>query len=165
MTSDPDAITALIHEYAFRLDAGDLDGVAALFEHAELRSTRNDLVRKGAAEARRIFDPVILYDDGTPRTIHQLTNVTVTVDGDAATARSYFTVLQVTRQGLHPTLAGTYHDRGIPTPCACSPAFTRGRCFLLPSGPSSVSYPSGDGYSKSLLVYQTWRSQSDLGSR
>jgi len=111
MTSDPDAITALIHEYAFRLDAGDLDGVAALFEHAELRSTRNDLVRKGAAEARRIFDPVILYDDGTPRTIHQLTNVTVTVDGDAATARSYFTVLQVTRQGLHPTLAGTYHDR------------------------------------------------------
>jgi len=111
MTSDSDAITALIHEYAFRLDAGDLDGVAALFERAELRSTRNDLVRKGATEARRTFDPVILYDDGTPKTIHQLTNVTVTVDGDTATARSYFTVLQVTSQGLHPTLAGAYHDR------------------------------------------------------
>ena len=35
--SDVDEITALIHEYAFRLDAGDLDGVAALFAHAELR--------------------------------------------------------------------------------------------------------------------------------
>ena len=111
MTSDIDAITSLIHEYAFRLDAGDLDGAAALFEHAELRSTRNDHVRRGAAEARTIFDPVIIYDDGTPRTMHQLTNVTVVLDGETATGRTYFTVLQVTRQGLHPTLAGTYHDR------------------------------------------------------
>ena len=31
---DVTAITALIHEYAERIDAGDLDGVAALFEHA-----------------------------------------------------------------------------------------------------------------------------------
>ena len=37
--SDVDEITALINEYAFRLDAGDLDGVAALLEHAELGST------------------------------------------------------------------------------------------------------------------------------
>ena len=28
-----------------------------------------------------------------------------------ATARSCFTVLQVTGQGLHPILAGVYHDR------------------------------------------------------
>jgi hypothetical protein len=108
-----DAIAALIHEYAFRLDAGDLDGVAALFAQAELRFTRNDRVLRGAAEARTLYDPVILYDDGTPRTMHQLTNVTVEVDaGDAtARARSYFTVLQVTGQGLHPILAGEYRDR------------------------------------------------------
>jgi ketosteroid isomerase-like protein len=106
-----DDITALIHEYAFLLDAGDLDGVAALFTNAELRSTRNDRVRRGAAEAREMYDPVILYDDGTPRTMHQLTNVVITVDGSTASARSYFTVLQVTRQGLHPILAGEYRDR------------------------------------------------------
>jgi hypothetical protein len=111
--SDIDDITALVHEYAFRLDAGDLDGVAALFEHAELRSTRDDRVRRGATEAREIYDPVILRDDGTPATMHQLTNVTVTVDGPGTTAsaRSYFTVLQVTGQGLHPILAGEYRDR------------------------------------------------------
>jgi len=104
-------ITALIHEYAFRLDRGDIDGLAALFANAELRSTRNDQVRRGAAEARTLYDPVILYDDGTPRTVHQLTNVTVEVEGPTARARSYFTVLQVTGLGLHPILTGEYRDR------------------------------------------------------
>jgi hypothetical protein len=104
-------ITALIHEYAFRLDRGDLDGVADLFTNAELRSTRHDLLLRGAAEARTLYDPVILYDDGTPRTMHQLTNITVQVDGSAAHAISYFTVLQVTGLGLHPILAGEYRDR------------------------------------------------------
>jgi ketosteroid isomerase-like protein len=107
---DIDDITALIHEYAFRLDAGDLDGVAALFEHAEFRSTRHDRVLSGAAEVRTLYEPVILYGDGTPRTMHQITNVTVHVDGDRANARSYFAVLQVTSQGLHPILGGEYHD-------------------------------------------------------
>ncbi len=112
MTSveDAQAIAELIHEYASRLDAGDLDGVAALFADAELRSTRHDRVRRGSAEARTLYDPVILYDDGTPRTLHQLTNVSVRVEDDTATARTYFTVLQVTGQGLHPILAGEYRD-------------------------------------------------------
>jgi ketosteroid isomerase-like protein len=109
--TDTEAIVALIHEYAFRLDAGDLDGVAALFAHAELSSSRDDRLRRGAREARELYDDVVLHDDGTPRTLHQVTNVTVRVDGDAASARSYFTVLQVTAQGLHPIVAGEYRDR------------------------------------------------------
>jgi hypothetical protein len=108
---DVDAITALLQEYARRLDEGDLDRVAALFARAEVRSTRDDRVRRGATEVRALYDPVILYDDGTPRTLHQLTNVSVDVAGDTATARTYFTVLQVTGQGLHPILAGEYRDR------------------------------------------------------
>jgi len=114
MTGDPAAvleITALIHEYAYRLDAGDLDGVASLFEHAELGSTRHERRLRGTAEARTNYDGVIIHDDGTPQTQHQITNVTVQVDGATATARSSFTVLQVTAQGLHPVLAGNYLDR------------------------------------------------------
>jgi 3-phenylpropionate/cinnamic acid dioxygenase small subunit len=105
-------IRALIHEYAFRLDAGDFDGVAALFEDAELTSTTHDRVRRGAAEARELYDNVIVYEDGTPRTMHQLTNVTITTsdDGEQASARTYFTVLAVTSQGLHPILGGEYQD-------------------------------------------------------
>jgi SnoaL-like domain len=109
--NDIDEITALIHEYAFRLDAGDLDGLAALFEHAELGSTRHDRRQRGSVEARTVYDNVIIHDDGTPKSLHQITNVTVRVDGDRAAARSYFTVLQVTAQGLHPVLAGEYRDR------------------------------------------------------
>jgi ketosteroid isomerase-like protein len=109
--NDHDAIVALIHEYAYRLDIGDLDGVAELFANAELRSTRHDVVRKGAQDARALYDGVIIYDDGTPRTMHQLTNVTITVDGDAASARTYFTVLGVLEDGLRPILAGEYRDR------------------------------------------------------
>ncbi len=109
--SDTDEIAALIHEYASRLDAGALDGVAALFEHAELGSTRHDRRSRGELEARRIYDDVILYDDGTPKTLHQITNLTAWVDGDRASARCSFTVLQVTGQGLHPILAGEYHDQ------------------------------------------------------
>jgi ketosteroid isomerase-like protein len=109
--SDEAAITALVHDYAARLDAGDLDGVAALFARAELRFVRNDRVLQGATEARTLYDPVILYDDGTPRTMHQISNLTVEVEGETARARSYFVVLQVTGQGLHPILAGEYRDR------------------------------------------------------
>jgi ketosteroid isomerase-like protein len=108
---DVQAITALLHEYGRLLDDGDLDRVAALFARAEVLSTRDDRVRRGASEVRELYDPVILYDDGTPRTLHQLTNVSVEVAGDTATARTYFTVLQVTGQGLHPILAGEYRDR------------------------------------------------------
>jgi len=104
-------VTALLHEYAFRLDAGDLDGVCAMFEHAELRSTRHDRVLRGAAEARTLFEPVVLHGDGTPHTMHQITNVTVVAEGDRASSRCYFTVLQVTRLGLHPILVGEYRDR------------------------------------------------------
>ena len=52
------------------------------------------------------------YEDGTPRTMHQLTNVTITTtdDGEHASARTYFTVLGVTSQGLHPILGGEYQD-------------------------------------------------------
>jgi ketosteroid isomerase-like protein len=109
--TDLDAITELIHEYAYRLDAGDLDGVAALFAHAELGSTRHERRLRGAEQARTNYDRVIMYDDGTPQTLHQITNVVAHVNGDTATGRSCFTVLQVTGQGLHPILAGEYHDR------------------------------------------------------
>jgi len=109
--TDVERVTSLIHEYAYLLDSGDLDAVARLFEHAELGSTRHERRKRGTAEAGTTYDSVIIYDDGTPRTLHQITNVSVQIDGATARARSCFTVLQVTGQGLHPILAGEYHDR------------------------------------------------------
>jgi 3-phenylpropionate/cinnamic acid dioxygenase small subunit len=111
VATDEHAITALIHAYAELLDAGDLDGVAALFAHATWRSAGRTEVFRGAEQVRRRYNGVILYE-GVPCTKHVISNVTVVCDGaDVATARSYFTVLQA-RPGLplQPIIAGRYHD-------------------------------------------------------
>jgi 3-phenylpropionate/cinnamic acid dioxygenase small subunit len=99
--------------YAERLDAGDLDGVAELFEHAVVRAPRTGTERVGRDAVRTMYDPVIRYDDGTPRTKHVLSNLEVQVDERAGhgTSRCVFTVWQATPgQGLRPVLTGRYDD-------------------------------------------------------
>lgn len=113
MRQPRDDIEALLYRYADLLDAGDLDGVAALFEHATWGSgTRIERMR-GTEQVRRMYDGVILYEDGTPRTKHVITNVVIEHQDGAtqATARSYFTVLQAREGELKPVIAGRYHDR------------------------------------------------------
>ena len=112
MASDEQAITALIHAYAERLDEGDLDGVAALFADATWRTPARTEPLRGAAAVRRAYDGVILYE-GRPCTKHVLTNVTVLIaaGGRTAEARSYFTVLQARPElPLQPIICGRYHD-------------------------------------------------------
>ena len=116
MVTDVDdvlAITALVHRYAELLDLGDLDGVAALFERAAWVAGTRDFRVEGTERVRRMYDGVILYEDGTPRTKHVITNLVIELaaDGFSATARSYFTVLQATEGlALQPIIAGRYHD-------------------------------------------------------
>jgi ketosteroid isomerase-like protein len=113
VSSDAEAVRALVVAYAERLDAGDLDGVAALFEHAVVRGPRSgELVGRDAV--RPMYEPVILYEDGTPRTKHVLSNHEVAVDAAAGTATSQcvFTVLGVRPgAGPGPILSGRYEDR------------------------------------------------------
>jgi 3-phenylpropionate/cinnamic acid dioxygenase small subunit len=111
---DVQAITALVYRYAELIDAGDLDGVAALFEHATWGAgTRSERLR-GTEAVRRGYGGVILYEDGTPRTKHVITNLVIDVAeaSTQAVARSYFTVLQATEGiPLQPIIAGRYQDR------------------------------------------------------
>jgi 3-phenylpropionate/cinnamic acid dioxygenase small subunit len=110
---DVEAIRTLIHRYAELIDLGELDAVAELFAHATWRSSVRDDVLRGTEQVRRAYDAVVLYD-GTPCTMHVISNVAVELAADAATAtaRSYFTVLQARADlPLQPILAGRYHDR------------------------------------------------------
>jgi uncharacterized protein (TIGR02246 family) len=111
-TDDVEAIRALIHEYAELIDAGELDAVASLFTHGTWSSPGRGAPLRGAGQVRHAYDGVILYD-GTPSTKHVISNVTIEVTGDnAATARSYFTVLQARPDfPLQPVITGRYHDR------------------------------------------------------
>jgi 3-phenylpropionate/cinnamic acid dioxygenase small subunit len=105
-------IEALVYRYAELIDNGDLDGVAALFEQATWSSARAHV--RGTSAVRRMYDGVILYEDGTPRTKHVITNLVIEHEEGStqASARSYFTVLQaVDGLPLQPIIAGRYHDR------------------------------------------------------
>jgi hypothetical protein len=109
------AIETLIMTYAERVDLGDYAGVAELFAHGTYRAEHGGAVtsQEGSDAVRGTFEQMVRrYDDGTPRTKHVTTNVMVDLDGDTATARSYYTVFQQTDVlPLQPIIAGRYHDR------------------------------------------------------
>ena len=109
-------IENLIYVYAERMDAGDLEGVAELFRDAEIISPAHNVTRKGYDEvlqmyqlSARIYEP-----SGTPLTKHLTTNVIIEVapNGEEASARSYYTVIQATDAfPLQPIISGKYRDR------------------------------------------------------
>jgi 3-phenylpropionate/cinnamic acid dioxygenase small subunit len=111
---DRDDIAALVYRYAELLDAGDFDGVVALFADATWRSDITGAVLRTPEEIRAVYDRIALYD-GTPKTRHLMNNLIIDlVDGeDEATGRCYYTVLQGLEPGapIQTILAGRYVDR------------------------------------------------------
>lgn len=107
------AIENLIATYAERIDDGDFGAVGVLLADATFIGSVGSVSGADAIE-KMLRDNVIVYDDGTPRTKHVITNVAIEVDDQAGTAvsRSYFTVLQeVPDLALQPIVAGRYHDQ------------------------------------------------------
>ncbi|WP_416311134.1 nuclear transport factor 2 family protein [Pseudomonas sp. W03] len=113
MSNSETLIANLLYRYAELLDGGNLEGVAELFRHAEIKLQSGD-ERVGADELLRIFrQQVKIHPCGTPRTKHLVSNPIIEVDeaSGRATARSYYTVLQSTDSlPLQPIASGRYHD-------------------------------------------------------
>jgi 3-phenylpropionate/cinnamic acid dioxygenase small subunit len=111
--NDHQAIVELLYRYAELVDGGDYEGVARMFEHGAITAEGSDHADRGHdAVLARYVDWTRRHDDGTPRTKHVTTNPIVAIDGDTATVRSYFTVLQQTASvALQPIIAGRYEDR------------------------------------------------------
>jgi hypothetical protein len=111
LPTDPrSAIENLIHAYAERLDLGDFAGVGSLFADADYGPAGATPLRGSAAVTDVMHASVRLHGE-TPGTKHVTSNRLSEVDGDRATARSYFTVFQ--RVGT-PTpqviVQGRYYD-------------------------------------------------------
>ncbi|MDW3687335.1 cytochrome P460 family protein [Cupriavidus sp. CV2] len=90
MTDDAVQLANLLYVYAERMDAGDLPGVVALFEHAEIEA--GDTVQRGSEAMLKLWRAnVKLHADGTPRTKHVISNpiIEIASDGLTATVRSY----------------------------------------------------------------------------
>lgn len=111
---DDRAIENLLYLYAERIDAGDLEGVAALFRDAAIVAPAGDRKLEGYDAILNMYRQFTrLYPDGTPRTQHVISNARIEVDasGKTATAHSRFSVLQATDQlPLQPIIAGRYED-------------------------------------------------------
>jgi 3-phenylpropionate/cinnamic acid dioxygenase small subunit len=111
------AITSLMFRYAECVDRADFEGLGQLFEHGQIRSSaaadsengmRGARIGKFYAETNRV------HEDGTLRTRHLCTNLLVDIDegAGAATARSYYVVLQATpKLPFQPIVGGRYEDR------------------------------------------------------
>ena len=111
------AIENLLHTYAERIDAGDLEAVADLFTHGRIATSENaspERTFEGRAAVLALYrGSMRIYDDGSPHTRHVTTNsiIEVAEGANAASARSYYTVLQRTDSlPLQPIIAGHYHD-------------------------------------------------------
>ena len=110
-------ITNLIYRYAELLDGGDLDAVADLFAHGRICGVENgppETVFTGTAGVRQMYEMATrIYDDGTPKTKHNTSNVQLEIDEAGGTARStsYYCVTQATPElPLQVIVTGHYKD-------------------------------------------------------
>ena len=114
MSNAATEITNLLYRYAELMDAGDFHGVAGLFEHARVQQGQGAGETFGSAPMLATWNKYVhVYEDGTPRTKHVITNPIVEIDEAAGTAtcRSYYTVLQAAPGfALQIVCAGRYHD-------------------------------------------------------
>lgn len=108
------SIENLIYRYAELIDAGNLDALAALFEHASVGAAGDAQPAVGSAAVRQMYEhSTRLYPCGTPRTRHMTTNVQIEVNeqDDYAHSRSCFNVLQQTDElPLQMIISGRYED-------------------------------------------------------
>jgi hypothetical protein len=113
VTESSTELANLMARYTERIDGGDFEGVAELFERAGVGVGEHLL--RGRDAIRDLYTATTRrYPDGTPGTKHVISNLHLEIDEEAGTAaaRSYWTVLQaVPGLPLQPILAGRYHDR------------------------------------------------------
>ncbi len=110
-TSAHEQIRNLLGTYCELMDAGDFDGLGSLLGQARLTDDKGREIARGGPAITSLWQAMVMLYDGSPRTRHLVTGPVITVEGDAATSRSSFTVLQQVTDGpLEPIAAGRYRD-------------------------------------------------------
>jgi uncharacterized protein (TIGR02246 family) len=110
---EKDAVREVLAEYCFRLDGGDYDGMAALFAEDGTWDTAFGKATGRPAIAQLARDIRARAGDNRPRAIHLVTNIAITLDGDAAEVRSNWTVVQNGPEGPKIGSGGGYADRMV----------------------------------------------------
>ena len=109
---DANAVAALLVRYCDLMDAGDWDGVGALFANGALVAPGGTELARGAPAVASFFASSVLLHDGSPRTKHLVLGTVVDPAEDgSAIARSSYLVLQSLDGRLEPIITGRYVDR------------------------------------------------------
>ena len=112
--SDQTAISNLIYEYARLIDLGDFEGIGELFKRGKIVFKDSEQITEisGSKGIKELYEKTTRrYDDGTPRTHHATTNITLVIDGNSAFSSSYYTVFQqLDNFPLQPIITGSYED-------------------------------------------------------
>ena len=113
-STDEREILNLLFRYAELVDAGDFDGVSALFDGAEVFMGGPDRPAVPGTMVGQVMKKFVVSYDGSPHTKHVVTNTIFEAEStDRASTRSYFTVTQCVpgRFPLQLVASGRYHDR------------------------------------------------------
>jgi 3-phenylpropionate/cinnamic acid dioxygenase small subunit len=110
---DKDAIHELMAEYCFRLDDGRYDDMAALFTEDGTWHTAFGKATGRAAIAEFAAGLRAHRAGPTPRAIHHVTNIVITLDGNRAKVRSNWTTVQNSPDGPKIGSGGAYDDEMI----------------------------------------------------
>jgi 3-phenylpropionate/cinnamic acid dioxygenase small subunit len=109
------AIENLLNRYAELIDAGDFAAIGELFARGGILAPASEGGAYGGDQIREMYTVATrLYEDGTPRTQHNMSNIWIEVDEAAGTAqaRLCFTVLQQLPDfPLQVVIAGRYRDK------------------------------------------------------
>jgi uncharacterized protein (TIGR02246 family) len=113
VVEEKDAIREVLAEYCFRLDDSRFDEMAALFtedgtwETAFGKATGRQAIAELARSLRtRVAEP-------RPRAVHLVTNIAIALDGERATVRSNWMVMQNSPEGPRIGSGGAYHDEMV----------------------------------------------------
>jgi hypothetical protein len=105
-------IRNLLGTYCEVMDAGDWEGLGGLFAHGRIADDKGRPIAAGAEAITGLWSAMVRRYDGSPCTRHLVTGPIIDVDGDSATCRSSFLVVQKPPGGeLRLVAAGRYRDR------------------------------------------------------
>ncbi|HMD62987.1 MAG TPA: nuclear transport factor 2 family protein [Stellaceae bacterium] len=107
---DKDSIREILAEYCFRLDDGRFAEMAALFSENGTWDTAFGRATGRAAIAELAGNIRAQAGEQRPRGVHLVTNISITLDGASAQARSNWTVVQNSPEGPKIGSGGAYRD-------------------------------------------------------
>ena len=110
--SDYEEIVNILHSYPELLNTGQFDAVGELFKYGEVRVVGKPQRYKGAEEVAGMYRESTVVPPTGPDSLLYTSNLVVKIDGDTATATSYFIAFhQKPGRVVEPVVGGRYNDK------------------------------------------------------